>query len=148
MKKIFYTAALLFAASMFISCEDEKIIEESKLPALSKQFLKTHFNGTATTHIIKDIDGFNRSYTVYLENGFEIDFSRKGDWDEVEGHLKAVPQSILDLLPAGILQYVNQTYPDMEITKVNKESYGYDIGLNNDIEIEFNSSGKFIKFDD
>ncbi len=148
MKKIMYLITLFIVSAMFASCEKEEVITESKLPSSSRKFLKTHFEGIDITRIEKETDGLDKDYTVYLANGFEIDFTKSGAWDEVDGHIKAVPQSILDLIPEKIAQYVNTNYSDYEIVKVNKERYGYEIGLNGDIDIKFDSKGNFEGFDD
>ena len=107
-----------------------------------------HFEGVKITRIEKETEGFNKDYTAYLANGFEIGFTKSGAWDEVDGHIKAVPQSILDLIPAGIAEYVSEEFSDFEIVKVNKEHYGYEIRLNGDADIEFNSQGEFLRMDD
>ncbi len=148
MKKIiYYFAAISVVLAMFASCDKEEVIKESKLPSSSREFLKTHFKDVEITRIEKETEGFDKDYTVYLENGFEINFTKSGAWDEVDGHIKPVPQSVLDLIPESIAKYVSEEYPDSEIVKVNKERYGYEIGLNNDLDIEFNEDGKFVKID-
>ncbi len=146
MKKTMY-AALLVASAMFASCDKEEVIPESKLPAASREFLQTHFDGVTITRIEKETDGLDKDYTVYLINGFEIDFSKSGAWDEVDGHITAVPQSVLNLIPANIVQHVYDNFSGYEIVKVNKERYGYEIGLNGDIDLEFNTQGNFIRMD-
>ena len=147
MKKMKFFVTLAVALAMFASCDKEKNITESELPASSRTFLNTHFSGVNIGHIKMDKELFDKSYTVYLQNGFEVDFVKSGDWDEVDGHITAVPQSILDLLPAGIVQHVSANFPNREIVKVNKERYGYEIGLFGDLDLEFNSNGGFIRVD-
>jgi hypothetical protein len=85
---------------------------------------------------------------VYLTNGFEIDFTKSGEWDEIDGNINKLPQSIVDLLPAGIMEYVEKQFTDQTIVKVNKEHFGYEIELNDNFEIHFNSHGDFIGYDD
>ena len=89
---------------------------------------------------------------MYLDNGFEVDFTKSGDWDEIDGTEQRpalpVPQSILDLLPAGIMQYVGQRFPGRQIVKVNRERFGFEIELNGDIELKLNLNGTFRRIDD
>lgn len=149
MKTLMYVAALFAALTMTASCDDkEESITEAELPAPSRVFLQTHFAEVTITRIIRETEGFDKDYSVYLVNGFEIDFRKAGDWDEVDGHINALPQSILDLLPVGIMQYVNTNFPGAVIVKVNKERYGFEIDLNNNIDIEFNENGEFVRYDD
>ncbi len=142
-----YFATTFVALALFVSCDKEEVISESKLPSSSREFLKTHFAGVAITHIVCDKELFDKDYSVYLANGFEVDFVKSGAWDEVDGHASALPQSVIELLPAGIAQYVNATFPDYKIVTVNKEHFGYEIELNGDIELEFNSNGEFTRMD-
>jgi hypothetical protein len=157
MKKLITIAVLFAMPATFASCDVEKFISESRLPSESRAFLETHFYDVAVTGVVKDIDGFEKEYTVYLQNGFEVNFRRSGAWDEIEGHRgEAIPASIVGLLPASIEAYVTENYPDRPIVKVNKEEWGYEIELgradgtvqSRDIELDFTLSGEFFRYDD
>jgi hypothetical protein len=139
---------LVAITPLFASCENEELIKEKDLPETSRDFIKKHFPDIAISHIIKDKEGISVNYTVYLANGFDVDFEKKGDWDEVDGHINPIPQSILSLLPAGITDYLATNFSDNFVTEVNKEHYGYEIGLNNGLDLKFNSNGSFIGIDD
>ena len=78
-------------------------------------------------------------------NGTEVDFDKKGNWDNVDCKTKAVPAS---LVPAAIAQYVKAHYPNTVIVKIDKERGGYEIELSNDLDLKFNSKGKLIGIDD
>jgi hypothetical protein len=147
MKKIMYLATMFVVVAMFASCDKEEIITESQLPSASREFLKTHFDGVSITRIIQENEMFDKEYTVYLANGFKVDFEKSGAWDEINGFVNPLPQNILDLFPAGIVQYVNTTFPNSKIVKANKERFGYEIELNGGIELEFNSNGEFLRMD-
>ncbi|MDR2423842.1 MAG: PepSY-like domain-containing protein [Prevotellaceae bacterium] len=140
--------AIFFAAVLFVACEEEKIISSNELPATARTFIETHFPNVEIRTIVRETEGLDRDYTVYMENGFDIDFGKSGEWDDVDGHLSALPESILDLLPESILDYVSDAFPNSRITEVNKESYGYEIGLSTDIDLKFTAAGKFIEIDD
>ncbi|MDR1557305.1 MAG: PepSY-like domain-containing protein [Tannerellaceae bacterium] len=144
---MFFATMLAFSA-MFASCDKEEVISETKLPASSQEFIKTHFPNVAVTCVVKETDGVEKDYTVYLANGFDIDFERNGNWDDVDGHINPLPQSVLSLLPAGISEYVSVNFKDYKIVEANKERYGYEIGLNGEIDLKFNGNGGFIGYDD
>ena len=149
MKKRMIFAAFAVVVAIFASCDDEKIISESGLPVSSQNFIKTHFPGVAVAHVIIDRDSFGKSYTVYLINGFELEFERNGDWDKVDGYAQAVPQSILNLIPAGIVEHITNFFPNLEIVAIDKERFGYEIYLTGRrFELKFNHSGNFIGIDD
>jgi hypothetical protein len=154
-------ATLLAAtSSAFAACDREDIIPETKLPAESRTFIKTHFDGVPVVSIVREIDGLEKDYSVYLKNGFEINFRRSGAWDEVEGHREALPPTIIELLPVGIPDYVAANYPDRQIVTVNRERWGYEIelgradnGTDGDyggggVELDFTEAGDFFRYDD
>jgi hypothetical protein len=132
---------------MFLACDKETIITEGQLPSESQSFLKTHFSDITVSTIIKDKDGLSTTYEVYLVNGFEIDFRQSGEWDDVDCKQTAVPASVIALLPAGIASHCATHFPGFFIVEVNKEHYGFEIGLSNDIDLEFNKDGSFRKID-
>jgi hypothetical protein len=146
-RTVFYTMFLV-AASLFVACEDEKIIQANELPTISLTFIETHFPGVEITAIVKERDGIDTDYTVYLANGFDIEFAKSGDWNDVDGRLSPLPESILALLPKNLQKYVVDTFPNLRMVEVNRERYGYEISLSNGIDLKFNSSGQFIGVDD
>ncbi|GHV34493.1 hypothetical protein FACS1894178_2100 [Bacteroidia bacterium] len=146
MKNLIYCATLILTL-MLVACDKESVINENQLPKESQTFLDTHFSGIATSAIIKDKDGLTTTYEVYLVNGFEIDFKKSGEWDDVDCKQSAVPTSIIALLPAGIAEYCTINFPNVLIVEVNKEHYGYEIGLSNDLDLEFDTDGGFRKID-
>lgn len=146
MKKLAFVLGLLFVSFSFAACsddDDDKAISPDELPVNVKTFLEMHFPGQ--TIRLAEMD--NDSYDVYLANGFEIEFDLSGEWDDVDGRNQAVPEGILRLLPQQLLDYVTSNYVDRKIYEVNKESFGYEIELDNRIELEFDSTGKFIRID-
>jgi hypothetical protein len=143
-----FFATLVAATAMLASCDKEEIISESQLPSSSKTFLKTHFDGVVVTHVEKETDGLDKEYSVSLANGFTVEFTKSGAWDVVNGHITPLPQTILDLLPDGITEYVSTNHSDLNIVLVNKERLGYEIGLDDNTDINFNTSGGFAGYDD
>jgi hypothetical protein len=148
MKKITNPVIFLALLTAFYSCEKEEMITEAELPATSRVFIGIHFPDSEISLIVKETETFSADYTVYLSNGFEIDFTKSGDWNDVDGKFTAIPESILALLPQGIPAYVKDTLHGCYIVEVNRERYGYEIGLSNRIELNFNSTGGFISIDD
>ncbi|MCL1867436.1 MAG: PepSY-like domain-containing protein [Paludibacter sp.] len=147
MKKVMFLAVIFGVSMMFVSCDKEEVISVNNLPASSQEFIKTHFPGVTVTRVMKDTEGLGIDYTAYLANGFDIDFEKNGNWDDVDGHINPVPQSILNLLPSGIVEYVSANLNNYQIVEVNREPYGYEIGLTGDIDLRFNSQGGFIGYD-
>jgi hypothetical protein len=148
MKRAVFYGMFFVVATLFVACEKEKLIHENELPAISRIFVETHFSGVETTAIVREKEGLNVDYTVYLANGFDIDFTKSGDWDDVDGHTSPLPESILALLPEPLLSHVTTSFPNFLIVEVNREHYGYEIGLSGDMDLKFDANGRFIGMDD
>ena len=143
MKNLAFTLRLLIVSIVFVACDEEKLISIDKLPATAQTFLHTHFPSQEAIRIEKDRD----NYDVYLANGVQIDFTKSGDWDDVECRGQELPASIIALIPASIPAYVAEHYPNQFISGVNKEHFGYEIDLSGYMELEFNTNGGFLRID-
>lgn len=149
MKKRFYTffavAVLLFISSAATS--RDKVIKFEETPENVQLFIANHFKDIPVTYVEKD-DGH---YEVHLQNGFEIEFDRKGEWRKIDGRRNAVPQNILALVPESIVSYTKANYADRHIVKVKKYRSGrYEVELSGrpDIELKFSNNGDFERLDD
>ncbi|MDR1792974.1 MAG: PepSY-like domain-containing protein [Bacteroidales bacterium] len=147
MKKNSFWAFLLLLTIANAGCDKKEVVKYSQLPEVSQTFIETHFSGVAVSTVVREQDNLATHWSVYLVNGVEIEFEKKGQWEEVDCKTFAVPASILALIPAQIITYCQENFPTVLITQVNKENYGYEIGLSNDMDIEFNSKGEFRKID-
>lgn len=145
MKKIGLIGMCLLLSAATLFAKDKETKDASVLPANSKEFLNRHFQGIQISHI-KVEEGLLKtdSYDVILTNGVNVEFSGSGSWKEVEGKNIAVPSGIV---PANICKYVQTNYPGKTILSIEKNRRGYDIKLDNDIEIDFDRSGNYQKTD-
>lgn len=113
----------------------------AQLPQKAQQFINTHFSSVGFLSAKQD-DG---EYEVMLKDGTKIDFTLKGDWKDVDCHVRAVPAAIV---PAAISQYVKAGFPNNVITKIEKKYNGYEVELNNDLDLQFDKNGNFMGADD
>ena len=82
---------------------------------------------------------------VYLNNGVEVDFDKNGTWDKVDCNYSAVPAS---LVPSTIANYVKTHFAGAKVVKIDKERYGFDVELSNELELKFNKQGQLMNIDD
>lgn len=145
MKTLLFTLSLFVVSFAFIACDkdDDEVISKDNLPAIAQTFLQTHFSSLEVKRAEKDKD----SYDVYLANGVEIDFTLSGEWDDIDCRGQELPASVIALIPVSIPAYVTANYPNQLIDEINKEYFGYEIGLNNNIELEFDTNGTFLRID-
>ncbi|MBO5758667.1 MAG: PepSY-like domain-containing protein [Rikenellaceae bacterium] len=145
MKKIFSILALAIAALVGLqSCEkNDVMIPAAELPSEVISFLDTHFSGIEVRSVIKDYDNSSYEFEVYLSDGTQLELSRRGEWRNVKNHLSGVPHSVV---PNKILTYVEANYPDQMIVGIERDRE-IDVDLKSGMELVFNLSEDFVRFD-
>lgn len=147
MKKILFLLLTVVMAVMSASADSYTINREA-LPQPAREFLQEHFPKAKVSmikvdkHLLKKVD-----YDVKLVNGTKIEFDNAGKWTSVDCKGREVPQAIL---MKAIRNYVKENFPGTFVTSIEKESWGYDVELNDGIELKFNLLGGFksMKMDD
>ncbi|EDP8416675.1 PepSY-like domain-containing protein [Campylobacter coli] len=130
-------AALLSATVLFAR---DIIVPASELPRNAQDFISKNFKTAQIALVKKDID----SYDVTLNDGTEIDFIITGEWKEVDGKYKALPNSILPNIMPKISASSNA-----QIIEVSREISGYKFELSNQLKIYTDAQGNILgqKFD-
>ncbi len=127
-----------------ISCK-ETIVPAEKMPSAAKAFIEEYFPGRSVSYVKRDSKLMGTTYEIVLQDGTEIDFNSKGEWDKVDCKRTAVPSS---LVPTAIANYIETSFAGQIIVKIDKEHYGFEIELGNDLELRFDKNGKLITIDD
>lgn len=138
--KYFLLMAAILTMSLTMSADDDRIITFDQMPLTSQTFLKQHFSNKVPLVLTVDHD----DYTIVYESGEKIEFDKKGNWKDVECYSSTVPAEIV---PEQITTYVKSNYPGKVIIKIERRRMGYEIKLNDGMEIEFNRNFKVIDVD-
>lgn len=138
MKKLFVVLLGLLTLNVFAS--NDRPITFKELPQKAQTFITTHFSGVEVLSA-----RVNDDYEVYLANGTKVEFTLKGEWKEVKCPGSKVPDAII---PSAISTYVKANFPNNTIIKIEKKYSGYEVELNNDMELKFDKNGNFIGMDD
>ena len=136
----FLLMALMCLMTSSIMADDTPIPVE-QLPEAAKVFVKDNFKGQKIIYAEKDWNSFE----CRLADGSKIEFNKKGTWKKIDRKAIAVPAGIV---PETIMEYVKANFPGCDVTKIEKERYGYQIELSNDIDLRFNYQGVLIGMDD
>lgn len=142
MKKLIFVFAIISSLA-FTSCDKETVLSENEVPAAITTFVTTHFPSNKVLQTIKDKDGLTKSYDVILEGNIQLEFNRKHEITSVESTTK-LPDSVI---PAKILTYVTANYANNFITQWELDDNRQKVELNNQIELEFNKAGDFVRID-
>lgn len=148
MKKTLIALLVAVVTAVTASAFDKYTINREELPQPAREFLDEHFPKAKVSmikvdkHLLKKTD-----YDVKLVNGTKIEFSNAGKWTSVDCKSREVPQAIL---LKAIRNYVKKNFPGTFVTSVEKKSSGYEVELNDGIELKFNLLGGFksMKMDD
>lgn len=138
--KVLITAIFtLLAVTVF--ADNEKPIQKHQLPKVSQEFINKYFKDYEISFCTKDHD----SYDVKFTNGYEIEFSTKGEWKEVDCQKDAIPAAII---PTQVSKYVKQFYAKNYVTKINRDFNKFEVELNNGLDLEIDKNGKLREIDD
>ncbi|MDR0894581.1 MAG: PepSY-like domain-containing protein [Prevotellaceae bacterium] len=143
--------ALLFVAFVaipsfsFAQMGDVITQDINQLPAAARSFIGKYFADVKVSYIKIDKELLSTDYEVLLTDRTEISFDGKGEWTEVDCKRIAVPAV---LVPDYIVAYVKSSFPDQIITKIERNRWGTEVELLNDISFRFNKSGRMVEADD
>ena len=145
MKKIFLTLVVALGLVLPMEARDRYERTDECLPQAAKVTLSQNFKAKVALVKIEKTIGAIQEYEVILTDGTEVSFDAKGNWDSIETPLKkSVP---IKLIPEAIVNYVKDNYKKVDIVSIDKENYGYEVELSNGIEMRFDRSGNFKRYD-
>lgn len=143
----FSMLAFLTACSNDDDSPNETVINYSELSENCKSVIETHFPETTVVLVerknIPDSDG--TVFEVKLNNGMEIDFDAECNWTDIDGNNQRIPYA---LIRENIVFYVQTNYPEPIFIKgIDKESFGFEVELSNDLDLIFDTNGEFVRID-
>lgn len=135
----------LIAVLQFTSChsdDSDVVISQNDLPQAAQTFLSNYFSNQQVAKVEKESENGADHYEVTFADGTELEFDQSGAWTSVDCKKRAVPAAIV---PEAISKYVLENYANLIIVQIERESYGYEIELSNDLDIRFDHDFKVIK---
>ena len=108
-------------------------------------FVEQHFPKATVQMVMPDEDDID----VVLNDYTKIEFKRNYEWKKVDCEHSTTFTSVpATLVPEQITAYVTTNFPNAIIKKLEKTFWGWEIELNNELEIKFNNNFKVTKIDD
>lgn len=126
------TALMVTSAPAFAG--NDRPIAVGELPATAQQFIKAHFAGVEVSLSKVDEELFDKDYKVVFVNGAKVEFTKNGEWKDVECKYGEVPAAIV---PQQIRDYVAKNYPDRKITAIDRDRRDYEVELDNGLDLKF-----------
>ncbi len=146
MKKIYsFLLALVLCASSAAYADNDKPISIDKLPVAAQEFIANNFSAEKVALAKVDNEILEVSYEVIFVSSIRIEFYRNGEWKEIDCEYSKVPESVI---PDAIIAKISQMYPNRSVINIEKSKHGYELKLNNGIEMEFDKRYNLIDIDD
>ena len=143
MKKI--QAILLLVAMMAVSfnakADHDQVITFDQMPEAAQTLLRQHFANKVPLVVTVDWD----DYTIRYESGEKVEFDKQGNWKEIDCRATQVP---VELIPEQIKSNIQATFPGAIILKLDRNRRGYEVKLNNGLEVEYSPTFDVIDIDD
>jgi hypothetical protein len=117
--------------------DNDQAIPVSSLPREITDYIATNFAGR--TIVWAEID--DDEYEVYLSDGTEVSFDRRGRFLEVDRDRDAINPANL---PQNILSYISTNFPNATIIKAELDDNFYEVELDNGMELYFDAQGNFL----
>lgn len=145
MKKLLACICLIVATVFGVAARDTYSRDMASLPEAARNVVSKNFK--SEVNLIKIDKDFGRisEYDVILTDGSEISFDSKGNWKDVE-----VPQGMAvptSFVPAAVAKYLSDNYRNSKVVSIERDHRGYDVELDNGIDLKFDKAGNFKKFD-
>ena len=144
MKKSILAIAMVLFSVQIATAQESYSKDANLLPAKAKEFLKTHFAKETVSYILIDKEVLSTEYEAVLSNGQEIKFDKNGEWLEIEGKKKALPESAI---PGIVRSSINTKFKDVAVEQIERERWGYEVQLMNGLELKIDKKGKIIEID-
>ncbi len=147
-KRIILACASVACMAFTLSGCGTRYIAADRLPQHAADFLSTVYPGQAV--ISAETDGWCDGYDVILKNGTQIEFSRKGNLENIEaGRGETLPAALSDILPAPLTSYLAANYPGQALTKVARDGKRWEIRVSGARhELVFDAQGNYLGADD
>lgn len=140
-KNLIVLMSLIMTMCLPAMADHDRVITFEQLPAQAQQLLKTHFADKVPLIVTVDWDDYN----VVYQSGEKVEFDKKGNWKELDCKVSQVPTA---LIPEQIKATVNKTFPGALVIKLDRDRRGYDVKMNNGMELEFNKQFQIVEIDD
>ena len=147
MKKLMMILAgtALIATSAPAFAGNDRPIAVGELPAPAQQFIKTHFGGIEVALSKVDEELFDKDYKVVFVNGAKVEFTKNGEWKDVECKYGEGPAAIV---PQQIRDYVAKNFAGRKIVSIDRDKRDWEVKLDNGLDLKFDLHFRLIEIDD
>lgn len=141
MKKLLFVLLAVLTLGFSAKADHDQVINFNQLPQQAQTLLKQHFANKVPLIVTMDWD----DYTIVYDSGEKVEFDKQGKWKEIDCRTSSVPTA---LIPEQIKSHIRATFPGTTIIDLDRNRRGYEVKLNNGLEVEYSPSFQVIDIDD
>lgn len=134
--KIIRTLAILITMACSLqnaSAGHHKTIDYNYLPVAAKNLIQKYFGRSKAVFVEKE-GYFRTEYKVVMQDGKTIEFDQNGNWTEIYCAQDKLP---LALYPVKVREYLKRNFARQNVIKIERDRHGYEVKLENGLEIKF-----------
>lgn len=125
------------------SCKKEEILTDNQIPEEIRTYVRSHFSSSTILSCVKEKGAIFTTYEVALSDAIYLDFNGEIEITRIDASVE-LPESVI---PAKIRAYVETEYENNYITDWEQEKKNQQVQLDNDLRLEFDEDGKFLRID-
>jgi hypothetical protein len=119
---------------------------KTTVPKEIQRFVTVNFPSSKIVKVETDRKYNGIEHEIRLDNGAKIDFDTNNTWESIDCKKASVSVPV-KVLPQNIAKYIANSYPSQTIIEIDKDTYGYELKLDNRLELIFDKNGTFIRID-
>ena len=139
--KVILLLVVMMTMGFQAKADHDQVIPFNQMPEAAQAFLKQHFTNKVPLVVTVDWD----DYTIRYESGEKVEFDKNGNWKEIDCRSSIVPT---ELIPEEIKTNIASTFPGAVILKIDRNRRGYEVKLDNGLEVEYSPTFQVIDIDD
>lgn len=132
-------------AAVVAARADERAVDYGQLPTRAKEFVTAYFARAKVAGVTQDKESGSTIYDLYFTDGSKVEFDRKGEWMEVDCVRRAIPVGII---PSKIAGFLKSNHNGNFAVRIERDKKGYELKLDNGLEVRFDSKYAFKGYDD
>ncbi len=139
----FVLSVLLVMSAISWGSAQERVISERAIPEEILEFLSDYFSENKILQAVEETELSGKSHEILLSQHIKLEFNES---NELEG-IESVLELPVGIVPKKISNYIKANYQENVIIAWEMDEEKQQIELDNQLELEFDKNGEFLRID-